>query len=1057
MNIGELSPTSSISNTVSKIVVDEEMSFLRASLKDAASRAGSGPELQAISNEMIQEGDEILETYKVTSNAIHGGMGSVWRVHHKNWDVDLAMKRPQPRFFAEGGEKRKEAFIAECENWINLGMHPNIVSCYYVRDVSGVPTIFSEWMDGGSLKDRLRDGTLYDGTEREVQARILDIAIQTARGLAYSHDHNLIHQDVKPGNILLTKEWEAKIADFGLAKAQSQLTDSSDQPGSSGYTREYCPVEQAAGEAPAKWMDYFSWALTVLEMYLGGRTWIAGADAENCADKFFDKSKVAIPEDLKPLLLKYLHNDNGKANQADSSTFLPAPDELLLQIYSKVTGREYGRQQADSLEIAADNFNNYAMSMLDLGQTDAARAAWDEAVQKYPNHMDSAINRAFFLWRAAEITDHEVEETIKSFPDTEELRRFWDAYYLETGHCKLTESGIKVNEIPLPLSKELPGVFENNDRIWHADSFGRLMCYSVSFSETVERMSGKYSDNLEFILFAGNGRYIFTGSIYPERHIIRIDREKNNEAELFDLTPSGTDEHLKPQNEDQFKLLRITDWGSVWLEENETVLCILEKSTWRNNDAEEQRLFLLKYRFSSFPSLKAELVSAERIGPDDQIVKDRLRVHCEKWESAVYKRDSDGKEYVALKDTESGRVVRSFPKNKYRIFAFSPDQRQYLLACNLYHYRNIAGGAASLYGTPEKTSGSMLYTLSRIKDIQTLQKEDDQSKMIYESFCKAFDAAKYAEANQWFGEFRKLFGAQDAKRLYEMELKLSKKCRRTRLHDFSYPPADVTGFDLSAFNPVKTEYYDFEESKNKAPKGLTGAVYILYDYFTPLDGRLVNEMQSENIRLLNSKMPIKYQNNSGKKIKINGDIETRHIDLVSRHCYSWVSDVKSTALFYNKKKTKFYLVDADLKTGKIEVLYELAQDWNFVATSGAKKHYYPLKSPNGEKWVFVLQGEKSFSPDSRFILETDKLFKTQRTHSKLYKAILDGAGGVGGAGGAIIGEKELKEGCIAELPLAAEENKAKDICFTRDGLHLVFLSDDGTGPIPWLRLSWDYE
>ena len=143
---------------------------------------------------------------RITSNAIHGGMGSVWRVHHKNWDVDLAMKRPQPRFFAEGGEKRKEAFIAECENWIDLGMHPNIVSCYYVRDVSGVPAIFSEWMDGGSFKDRLRDGTLYDGTEREVQARILDIAIQTARGLAYSHDHNLIHQDVKPGNILLTKE-----------------------------------------------------------------------------------------------------------------------------------------------------------------------------------------------------------------------------------------------------------------------------------------------------------------------------------------------------------------------------------------------------------------------------------------------------------------------------------------------------------------------------------------------------------------------------------------------------------------------------------------------------------------------------------------------------------------------------------------------------------------------------------------------------------------------------------------------------------------------------------
>ena len=137
----------------------------------------NGESMQSSSVSAYEKGSTILETYRVESNAIEaGGMGRVWRVYHTSWNTDLAMKQQRAEYFAT--EKQKADFTRECETWINLGLHPNIVSCYYVREIDGIPTIFAEWMDGGSLADAIETGKLYEGTEAEQQERILDIAIQ---------------------------------------------------------------------------------------------------------------------------------------------------------------------------------------------------------------------------------------------------------------------------------------------------------------------------------------------------------------------------------------------------------------------------------------------------------------------------------------------------------------------------------------------------------------------------------------------------------------------------------------------------------------------------------------------------------------------------------------------------------------------------------------------------------------------------------------------------------------------------------------------------------------
>ena len=99
--------TSSISNEIDKSI-QEEFSVSQAAIDDIKLRKEKGEKPESISNEEIKKGDPILDTYKVLDDAIHGGMGSVWKVHHESWNVDLAMKRPQPRFFAEAGDGRKE-------------------------------------------------------------------------------------------------------------------------------------------------------------------------------------------------------------------------------------------------------------------------------------------------------------------------------------------------------------------------------------------------------------------------------------------------------------------------------------------------------------------------------------------------------------------------------------------------------------------------------------------------------------------------------------------------------------------------------------------------------------------------------------------------------------------------------------------------------------------------------------------------------------------------------------------------------------------------------------
>lgn len=386
-----------ISNSLSKFSLYEGMTMYEAAHEDEEALSGSLVPSRSITNEEIRKDDLLLETYRVDSEAINGGMGSVWKVTHKGWNRQLAMKRPQPRFFAEAGEQRKKAFIEECENWIRLGLHTNIVTCYYVREIGGVPTIFSEWMEKGSLTDVIRNESLYRGSNSEVQERLLDIAIQTASGLLYAHKKGLVHQDVKPGNILLSAKWEAKAADFGLAKVVNELSaeisekSAGSAPKTVGYTPEYCPKEQTEGGEAKAWMDVYAWALTVLEMYLGRRIWATGADAYAVLTGGEQHSfRFRPPQNLYYELVDCIGADRENKEFSWLISF-------MTERYKILTGRPYQRPIFGMPEKTPAFLNNRALSYLDLGQTEYAHSLLSHAFTLQNGNRDVVQNNLLIL------------------------------------------------------------------------------------------------------------------------------------------------------------------------------------------------------------------------------------------------------------------------------------------------------------------------------------------------------------------------------------------------------------------------------------------------------------------------------------------------------------------------------------------------------------------------------------------------------------------------------------------------------------------------------------
>ncbi|WP_416529799.1 protein kinase domain-containing protein [Streptomyces coelicoflavus] len=456
-------------------------------------------------------GTRLLGTYEITGAPRSGGMGVVYPARHLEWDTLLAVKSPQRHLLSRPADR--EGFEREARTWVGLGLHPHICACHYVRTVDEFPRVFAEYVEGGSLEDRMRgeDPALYRGEKPAVLARIVDIAVQTAWGLEHAHAHHVVHRDVKPGNILVGDDGQVRVTDFGLAQA----------PLAHRGTPRYRSPEQAAGSATGPATDLWSFAATVLEMFTGGGPWLEGAAVADALADYRARGEGwarlwPMPERLAGLLSRCL-----AAAPEDRPTGMAEVAAELTAVHEELTGRAHPRERPVAARLRADELNNRALSLRDL------RRAGDEevlrllhgALEADPRHPEASYNLGVLRWRAGEITAADVLHELRSGLPAEtdrasaerrsRIRRLMELVDTERGATAPAVTIRVTGTSRVAVMRALP----DGRHLVAGHDDGRLTLHETATGRTVRTLDGHAPHSVNAVHVAADGRHaVSTGT-----------------------------------------------------------------------------------------------------------------------------------------------------------------------------------------------------------------------------------------------------------------------------------------------------------------------------------------------------------------------------------------------------------------------------------------------------------------------------------------------------------------------------------------------------------------
>ena len=288
---------------------------------------------------MIKPGMFISDRYEIIEKVGTGGMADVYKAKCHRLNRNVAIKVLKPEYSDDQTFVSK--FRGEAQSAAGLS-HPNIVNVYDVGDDGNLHYIVMELVEGITLKSFIeRKGKL------EIKEAV-GIAIQIAQGMEAAHANHIIHRDIKPQNIIISREGKVKVTDFGIAKATSSNTITSNAMGSVHYIS----PEQARGGYSDEKSDIYSLGVTLYEMLIG-KVPFEGDNAVSVA-------------------LLHIQGETTPLRQLDP-TIPPSLDKIVQKCMQKKPERRYlsVSELIQDLKRSLANPNGEFVKMAPVGVTDS--------------------------------------------------------------------------------------------------------------------------------------------------------------------------------------------------------------------------------------------------------------------------------------------------------------------------------------------------------------------------------------------------------------------------------------------------------------------------------------------------------------------------------------------------------------------------------------------------------------------------------------------------------------------------------------------------------------
>jgi eukaryotic-like serine/threonine-protein kinase len=213
-------------------------------------------------------GQNIGGRYQITDELGQGGMATVYKAYDARLERDVAIKVIRTDLFGPAVlEPLLKRFELEARSLAKFD-HPNIISIYDYGEYQGAPFLVMQYLPGGTLKERIGGRCLPWQEAAQIAAAI-------ARALAYAHQRDIIHRDVKPANVLVAEDGILKLSDFGIAKAlESKNTTQLTGTGMGIGTPQYMAPEQWRGKAVLQ-TDIYALGVVFYELVTGHRPYDA--------------------------------------------------------------------------------------------------------------------------------------------------------------------------------------------------------------------------------------------------------------------------------------------------------------------------------------------------------------------------------------------------------------------------------------------------------------------------------------------------------------------------------------------------------------------------------------------------------------------------------------------------------------------------------------------------------------------------------------------------------------------------------------------------------------